>query len=764
VASPNKSALFRLRWLLLAPIPLLWCVLAHLGYLDFVENKVVDWRFHFRGPVNAPAKVAYVDVDSISIQTLGALPWSRGYFATVAKALIERAGVRAVGMDFVFSEEGIPEGFDKDRFIAGNKELGSYLWRTPSVIVAAAYSAAVHRDEHGIITTRQFPYVFAKDLPPLKQIQTPELPSFNVGRTALFKPPGIGLIDTVGGGVRMVPLYAKTSATYYEHVIYYTMGVELARIYYGVERDGVRINEDTLDLVRPDGTTAARIPMVAHQLLEINWLSSWLDVDRNPHASFSEVYAAALLLQSSNENERKAGEFYFTRPEVRNIFDGAVVLIGPVDRLLQDIAPTPMDETAEPRVSVHGNVFKTIVTGRYIRRLPESGAFAVIFALSILVSILAVAGGGRAVFAKAMAVLSAAMYVGLAFELFKISDFVIPVVAPLGAAFSTSFVGLVWQIVEEQKQKGRIKGMFGTYVSPTLVDQMVESGEEPKLGGVVEHITAYFSDIESFSTISEKLSPSGLVELMNEYLTACTDILQAEGGTLDKYIGDAVVMIYGAPVALPGHAHKACVAALRVQARIGELRAKWKGEGSKWPEIVHRLQARIGLNTGPAVVGNMGSTTRFSYTMMSDDVNLAARMESGAKAWGVYTMCTEATRAECESAGPGRVVFRALGRIVVKGRAQPVPIFELVAFSEDVTNATRDCISIFEEGLSKYFARDWDGAIECFRRSEPLEINGPGRTTKAKANPSLIYMAIAEGYRNEPPPPDWDGVYVMKEK
>ena len=318
--------------------------------------------------------------------------------------------------------------------------------------------------------------------------------------------------------------------------------------------------------------------------------------------------------------------------------------------------------------------------------------------------------------------------------------------------------------MEEQKQKGRIKGMFGTYVSPALVDQMVDSGEEPKLGGVVEYITAYFSDIESFSTMSEKLSPSLLVELMNEYLSACTDILQAEGGTLDKYIGDAVIMIYGAPLALPGHAHKACVAALRVQARIAELRAKWTGEGDKWPAIVHRLQARLGLNTGPAVVGNMGSTTRFSYTMMSDDVNIAARMESGAKAWGVYTMCTDATRTECEKVEPGRVLFRALGRIVVKGRAQPVPIFELVALSESATDANRECIATFERGLARYYARDWDGALELFRRSEALEVNGPGRTTGAKTNPSLVYIEKAGHFKAEPPPADWDGVEVMKEK
>ena len=421
-------------------------------------------------------------------------------------------------------------------------------------------------------------------------------------------------------------------------------------------------------------------------------------------------------------------------------------------------------DVAEPKVGVHGNLLKTIVSGKYIRHLREGEGYALIFGLSALVSALAVVGGGGAVFAKVMAVLSVGVYVAVAFQLFRSANFFIPVVAPLGAAFSTSFVGLVWQIVEEQKQKGRIKGMFGTYVSPALVSQMVDSGEEPKLGGVVEHITAYFSDIEKFSTMSEKLSPSLLVELMNEYLTACTDILQEEGGTLDKYIGDAVIMIYGAPLALPGHAHKACIGALRVQARIGELRVKWAGEGDKWPDIIHRLQARIGLNTGPAVVGNMGSHTRFSYTMMSDDVNIAARMESGAKAWGVYTMCTEATRSECEKVEPGRVLFRALGRIVVKGRAAPVPIFELVALSENATDANRECISIFEQGLARYYASDWDGALALFRRSEVLEVNGPGRTTGAKINPSLVYIEKTEIFKAEPPAPGWDGVEVMTEK
>jgi len=757
VPSPKTSALFRLRWLLLAPIPLLWCAVAQLGYLEFLENKAVDWRFRYRGPIESPIKIIYVNVDSLSLDGVGGIggwPWSREYFATVSKTLIERAGVRAIGMDFVFSDEGVAESVDRKKLIAGNRALGAYLRKTPQVLIAASYTAADFRDINNTKKIREFPDVSRPDLPPPRMLEDPELPSFDIGTKFRYTPPGVALIDTVESGTRWVPLFAPSPSR-----TYYAMAVELALIYYGADRNDIKITDDHMDLVKPDGSVAARIPLVKKQLVEINWFSRWADSAHNPWVSMSDAYVYCGMLDSDKPNERKSAEEFFAQ------FKDAVVLIGPTDQLLlHDVSPTPFDDGEVPRVGVHGNLLKTIISGKYIRRLPHVGNYALIFGLSAIVTLLALAGGARAVFAKLMAVLSAVLYVAIAFQVFNASRLMLPVVAPLGAAFTTSFVGLIWQIVEEQKQKGRIKGMFGTYVSPALVDRMVNSGEEPKLGGVVEHITAYFSDIESFSTMSEKLSPTLLVELMNEYLTACTDILQEEGGTLDKYIGDAVLMIYGAPLELPGHAHKACVGALRVQKRIAELRAKWTAEGDKWPEIVHRLQARIGLNTGPAVVGNMGSHTRFSYTMMGDDVNIAARMESGAKSWGVYTMTTDTTRTECEKVEAGRVLFRALGRIVVKGRAQPIPVYELVALAEDATDAMRECVSLFEKGLERYYARDWDGAIAFFRRSEVLEVNGPGRTTGAKYNPSLIYIGIAEGYRADPPTPDWDGVFVMKEK
>ena len=306
--------------------------------------------------------------------------------------------------------------------------------------------------------------------------------------------------------------------------------------------------------------------------------------------------------------------------------------------------------------------------------------------------------------------------------------------------------------------------MFGTYVSPQLVDNMVNSGEEPQLGGHEAEITPYFSDIQGFSKFSELLPPAKLVELMNEYLTACTDIVLAQGGALDKYIGDAVVAMFGGLVPLEDHALRACIASQLVHRKLLALREKWRGEGDKWPDIVWAMQSRIGLNSGLTTVGNMGSHARFNYTMMGDNVNLAARMESGAKAYGVYTIVTEATKLGCEKYGGDQVVFRYLDKIVVKGRTIPVPIYEIVGLKEDVTAQTRECLGLFEQGIARYLAQDWDAAEALFRRSAELEPNQPGKTPGVESNPSLTLVARCSYMRAHPPEAGWDGVYVMKEK
>lgn len=750
-----KRAQRRFGWLYLGlvAVSLLWLLLQQTGSLRSLENLTVDSRFRARGPIDAPLRVVYVDIDTEALTDLGAFPWDRSIFSRISEGLLTHGGARAVGIDVVFSNTGIPNIADRERHTRGHAEFGRYLFQKPPVVLAASYASGWKPGPDGKMIPRELPLVRG----PSSLEDPPELPEWTQGPFTLT-PPHVGLIDTLRGEVREIPVFAPVPGRVYRHI-----SLELARLHWGVPEDAVRIETDHAVVLAADGAELSRIPLRDGQFTSINWFSPWLDDERNPRVSLAQVYAALDALASSDPELSAAGREYFTD----EFFKDAVVLIGPVDNLFQDLAVTPFDAVPAPKVGVHGNMLKTIVSGRFLHTPAAWALPALTIGLTALVAGLFVATEGRrSAVLRSLALVALVGYVALAYWLFARADIVLPLIAPVGSALSAAFAGVAIQLIIAQRQKNRIKGLFGAYLAPSVVSQMVDAGQEPTLGGVEEEITAYFSDIVSFSSFSEVLPPARLVELMNEYLTACTDIVQAEGGTLDKYIGDAVVAMYGAPLALPPHAHRACIAALRVQRRGAELREKWRRETERpWPELVHRLRTRIGLNTGRAVVGNMGSESRFSYTMMGDTVNLAARMESGAKAWGAFTMCTEATRAACEALDESRrVVFRRLGKVVVKGRSTGVPIHELYGLREDLSDRDLDCIARFEQGLTCFYARDWEGAQTAFQASATLEANQLDKSAGISSNPSQVYLQLLPAYRARPPGPDWDGSHIMTEK
>lgn len=559
-----------------------------------------------------------------------------------------------------------------------------------------------------------------------------------------------GFADTPHGadGVqREIPLVVRVNDRVYPSLALQTL---LSFLDVPVEKVRVRLG-DAVYLPTKDKTW--RIPAAPNGRLLLNYR-----YDRDALGDDFATYSVLEVLVKTNDYyvEKKPNA---PKPPA---FDGRIVLLGQFVTGKADAGATPRGGMS-PLVLVHANLLNNVLRGDFARRMPDwliwGAALAFGYAGVLLVadrSIIVLCGG---------AVLGIVTYTALCIAMWIWKSWWFPVTAPLLGFVALQFVVIGRRVVQEQRAKQEIKNMFGSYVSPVLVDRMISAGQPPQLGGAEVDLTAYFSDIQGFSSFSEKLAPEPLVELMNEYLTACTDIVQEEMGTLDKFIGDAVVAMFGAPIEMPDHAYRACIASQRVQLRLGELRAKWAGEGDKWPAIVKAMRTRIGLNTGRCVVGNMGSRTRFNYTMMGDDVNLAARMESGAKSWGVYTMCTEATRLACgQHDVDARVVFRPLGRIVVKGRSQPVPIFEVTGLKENLAASTYECIEIFSRGLDRYYLRDWDGALELFGRSAELEPEAPGRGPGTRTNPSRIYLELVMEHRAAPPPAAWDGVYHMKDK
>ncbi|NQV38405.1 MAG: adenylate/guanylate cyclase domain-containing protein [Candidatus Marinimicrobia bacterium] len=331
----------------------------------------------------------------------------------------------------------------------------------------------------------------------------------------------------------------------------------------------------------------------------------------------------------------------------------------------------------------------------------------------------------------------------------------IPIIVPIAGVLVTYTSNVIYKFLVEQRDKKFLKSTFSTYISPDLIDQMYEQKQQPKLGGESGYHTAFFSDIQSFSSFSEVLEPEKMVALMNEYLTEMTDILLNRKGTLDKYIGDAIVAFYGAPVPIEDQEYQACMTALEMEVKLVELREKWKSEEG-WPEIVHNMQHRIGLGSGNIVTGNMGSTMRMNYTMMGDTVNISARLEASAKQYGIYIQVLDTTR----NAVKERFEWRFLDFVLVKGKSIPVKTYELMSEKEKVTEEISTLLDAFHAAQDQYFAQNWDAAIKGFQESEKLENMFPGRNT----NPSVIYIKRCEYLKENPPGDDWDGVWTLTAK
>ena len=418
-----------------------------------------------------------------------------------------------------------------------------------------------------------------------------------------------------------------------------------------------------------------------------------------------------------------------------------------------DLNPMPFDPRY-PMVGLHANALNTILDNKIIYEVPKIQVALVIGIIGILLAF------GVPALSAAMGGLVTAIIIGaygwLSFWLFTNQQIWLDMVGPLSTLF-IGYLGItVYNYIQEEKNKNFLKESFGTYVSPELIDQMYESGEEPSLGGEEGYHTAFFTDIQSFSAFSEKLTASELVALLNQYLTDMTDVLLENNGTLDKYIGDAIVAFYGAPIDVDDHEYWACKTAIEMQDKLAILREGWQGEGDRWPEIVHNMQNRIGISSGQMVTGNMGSEARMNYTMMGDNVNTAARLESSAKQYGVYIQIADSTYQAVKE----KVVVRDLDNVVVMGKNEPVKVWELISEVGQEPDQYKKILPAYHEALDLYKNQEWSKAIDAFKASDELEEMFGGR----KTNPSRIYIPRCEHYQENPPGEDWDGVWTLTSK
>ena len=390
-------------------------------------------------------------------------------------------------------------------------------------------------------------------------------------------------------------------------------------------------------------------------------------------------------------------------------------------------------------VEVHANALQNLLSGHFEKPLAWVWCLLLGLALAAVVSLVTFARGTKWGAFSAVAVSAATA--ALAVVIYRNSNVVVPMVAPsLASLFAflgaTSYVSIV-----EGKEKRMIKGAFGKFVSPAVVDELVADPTKLKLGGEKRLISVLFSDLAGFTSMSERLDPERLVQILNEYLDEMSDIVIKDGGTLDKYIGDAIMALYGAPTAMSDHATACCRTALDMQKALKAMNARWQADDPTWPT----LKCRIGINSGAPVVGNIGGEKRFDYTALGDSVNLAARLEPACKSYGVAIMIAQPTR---EYAGES-VQVRELDMLAVYGKKEPVRVYELLALQGEDLGEKKDVLEQYNKGLAAFRNRDFELALQYFKAALELdETDGP----------SALYIERCEDYAVNPPPADWDFV------
>jgi adenylate cyclase len=432
---------------------------------------------------------------------------------------------------------------------------------------------------------------------------------------------------------------------------------------------------------------------------------------------------------------------------VPGTFQGRLVLIGATATGIGDLRATPFGGTNYPGVEIHANIIDNILNDRFLKRDARSASIDVLLIFTFGIPL----GIWMALVQPRWMWLGAGLLIPLvavdygAFLRGWWLNFTVPAMTLLGNVLLVS----LYRVLIEEKEKRKVRTAFGQYLSPEVIRRLLVNPQlvDPKK----TNVTVMFSDIRGFTSISEKLDAQELALFLNQYLSDMTRIVFRYQGTLDKYIGDAVMAFWGAPFEEEGHAIRACNAALDMMERVRELQKEWEAQGKP------RLEIGIGLNTGIASVGNMGSSLRYGYTALGDSVNLSSRLEGLNKDYGTHIIVNETTYRAVKGDG---FVFRELDLMRVKGKSQPVTIYQLLGRPADFaangsSETLRSQLEIFGRARELYRNRQWKSAQNAFRDFlEKWPMDGPSR----------IYVERCREYIAVEPPADWDGVFVMTHK
>lgn len=719
-------------------------VIRFVGFapLELLDTRAVDLRLLARGVEPASPDVVIVAVDNASLEELGRWPWPRSRLARLLDRVNE-AGPAAIGFDIVQSEDTAAP----DLSVLVGKVAPASLAEVTSALEGesgedAALAAAIGKSGRAVLG-----YFFdfsskAKTVDGDEAVTAygavqstgsasaePAASGARIGESHLPKAPAV---------VSNLPaITAAARATGYFNTLPDSGDGSFRRvpmaIRYG-ERIATPLVVSMLTVADPNAATRLRIAPFGVEDVRVGNRSIPVAEDgqlllnfRGPGKTFRHVSAADVLAGRIDDE----------------VLRDKLVLVGVTATAVADVRATPFDGVF-PGVEMHATALDNILREDYLRQ-PRWMVLVEIASVMLSVLVLGVAlGRVRGVAAALVASLLVAAYLGLSQWLFVTAGVPLGIVYPLVSIVIVYMTISVHHFVTVEREKRRTREAFSRYLNPELARLVSENPEMLRLGGSREFLTVLFSDIRGFTSISESLEPETLVEVLNVYLGEMTDIIFEHNGTLDKYIGDAIMAVWGAPVSYEDHAVKACEAALDMGERLRERGDEWVERG--WP----RIEAGIGLHTGDMVVGNMGSSAHLSYTVMGDNVNLGSRLEGLTKNYGVGLLVSEDTR----RAAGDRFVTRELDLVAVKGKALPVRVYELLGRQKDA-DQWADLVARFEEALNVFRERRFEEAGALFTallQQHPTD------------GPTRLYVERCRVFTETPPAEDWGGVTVMTTK
>lgn len=427
--------------------------------------------------------------------------------------------------------------------------------------------------------------------------------------------------------------------------------------------------------------------------------------------------------------------------ELSFLVNGKIALIGEVAEVAHDEFETPVGNVYG--VEIIANTIGTILNGGPLQ--PASFLVETIVALLMMAFFLLTREMSRPGPRYGLSIGVLGLYIGVAAALYIYQGYVLSMSYVLLASILAIAVVTARFYIAEMGQKAQIRDAFGQYLSPKVVADLVKDPEKLALGGEEREMTAFFSDIAKFSSFSEKMTPTELVNVLNDYLTAMCHIIVTSEGTIDKFEGDAIIAFWGAPAIQPDHARRTCEAALDMRNQLAPLGELWQAKN--YPAI----SVRMGINSGPMVVGNMGSAQRMDYTIMGDAVNLASRLEGANKAYGSGIMISGNTY----DATKEHVDVRILDTIRVVGKSEPVTVYELLERKGQTSGLMADLVHQYEKAHELYQAHDYAAAAAAFKLCTSID---------AEDGPSRTFLARCQAYAQTPPPADWDGVFELEDK